>query len=480
MSGVQSEKKTFRKKVVLPRDKDETKVKVKPRQLPDYAEKAGKVRLNTAAILREEARFKKQEEAERKRVEALVVDMRDSSEFDRWQADMRARDEIVNMEQFQLRKLEMEMAREEAIKAQKAKLQENFVTAFKVKEESREQAVKRDHAEAQMLEGKRKVAEQIYDERANIAVERDKVVEQKKKLKDELQAEINEAVARRKEEEIIENAKRDELIRQIREIQKQPVARNKGFDPTEVMGFGLLEEMSLAQLWEKLDEVKRHKEEEMLRRREENLKKKEEKNTELMSKAQRIQDMRAKQTKMNEDKRKQKVEEKERKERLMQQAREKGILAVHEKIGEKKKAKRVEQEKLAKELKEIQLRRNYLQANHALAEEKVWQDLEVAKERRAKNERDDRLLVQERVERVKLVETQLRAKAAMETIKAKTEVLRVFEANYTEAKSANDQLQELLALENATKVDRQREFTTLHQENMKERNPYASKVTMHK
>jgi hypothetical protein len=476
MSAV--EKKTFRKKVVLPRDTDETKVKVIPRQLPNYSDKSGQVRLNAAAILREEARLKKQEQIERKRVEALVVDMRDGSEFERWQAEMKAKDEVESMEHFQLRKIEMELAREEAIKAQKTKLQENYVTAYKIKEESKEQAHRRDQADAQLLDERRRLAEQIYDERANIAVEREKVVDKNKKLKEELQAEITEAVARRKEEEIVEIAKRDELIRQIKEIQKQPMARNKGFDPTEVMGFGLLEEMSLAQLWEKLEVVKKQREEETDKRREDNLRKKEEKNSELMGKAARIQEMRAKQSKANETKRSQQIEDKLRKERLMQQAREKGLLSVHERIGEKKKSKQVEQDKLAKELREIQLKRQYLQANRALVEEKAWKELEVGVERRAKNEQDDRLLVQERIERVKLAETQLRAKAANETIRAKTEFLEEYEGNYTEAKLANEQLQELQALENATKVERQREFTTLHMENMKERNPYGSKVTM--
>jgi hypothetical protein len=208
------------------------------------------------------------------------------------------------------------------------------------------------------------------------------------------------------------------------------------------------------------------------------LRKKEEKNSELMGKAARIQEMRAKQSKANETKRSQQIEDKLRKERLMQQAREKGLLSVHERIGEKKKSKQVEQDKLAKELREIQLKRQYLQANRALVEEKAWKELEVGVERRAKNEQDDRLLVQERIERVKLAETQLRAKAANETIRAKTEFLEEYEGNYTEAKLANEQLQELQALENATKVERQREFTTLHMENMKERNPYGSKVTM--
>ena len=47
--------------------------------------------------------------------------------------------------------------------------------------------------------------------------------------------------------------KKEELIRQIRELEKIPIVRTKGFDPTETGGYGLFEEMSIAELRERLE-----------------------------------------------------------------------------------------------------------------------------------------------------------------------------------------------------------------------------------
>ncbi len=51
----------------------------------------------------------------------------------------------------------------------------------------------------------------------------------------------------------MERKKREELIRQIRELERIPIVRTKGFDPTETSGVGLLEEMSIAELRERLE-----------------------------------------------------------------------------------------------------------------------------------------------------------------------------------------------------------------------------------
>ena len=81
----------------------------------------------------------------------------------------------------------------------------------------------------------------------------EKVKEEKRKIRDEVNKELTEAMQRRKEEEEIEQRKREELIRQIRELERIPIARTKGFDPTETSGLGLLDEMSIAELRERLE-----------------------------------------------------------------------------------------------------------------------------------------------------------------------------------------------------------------------------------
>jgi len=56
-----------------------------------------------------------------------------------------------------------------------------------------------------------------------------------------------------KEEKKYDLDKKAEIIRQIRELAKIPLQRSNGFDPTETAGLGLLEELSLAELRERLE-----------------------------------------------------------------------------------------------------------------------------------------------------------------------------------------------------------------------------------
>ena len=68
---------------------------------------------------------------------------------------------------------------------------------------------------------------------------------------------IQEGLKQRQDEEAAQLAQRVELIRQIRELEKIPIQRTKGFDPTEAGGHGLMEEMSIAELRERLEFNKR-------------------------------------------------------------------------------------------------------------------------------------------------------------------------------------------------------------------------------
>lgn len=476
MAQKTEEKKTFRKKVELPSDKDETLVKIKPVKNPKYENKSAAIRLNAAAILREEARLRKQEEDEKKRIANFMIDMRDDREFDKWQKAMRAKDDLDKIEKLQARKIEMELAREEAIEALQQKYTENKLLAAKIKEENKNQMEEKQFEMDKELEEKKKQAIDIYESRANIQTELEKVKTAKKKIKEELQKEIQEAINQRKEEEALEQARRDELIRQIRELERQPISRTKGFDPNEIMGFGLLEEMSLAQLRERLEQRKQEIESDINARREENIRSKEAKAQDLTQKANKIIEYRNLRAQQFEENKKKKLMEEEKKQKAYQEMREKGLLSAYEKINAKKEARMAEQKKLEKELKEIKLKRQYLNANRALVEEKAWKEHEAGAEREARERQAEALIEQERVERIKLSETNLRSKAAKELAKQKVGVIKGYEGSLADAHEENEFLQREDRREKVAKHQNQKTFEETHKQKMEERQPYAAKI----
>ena len=95
--------------------------------------------------------------------------------------------------------------------------------------------------------------EVIHNQRETAAEKVQDVKVENKRIRDEIHAEITEALERKREEDALELARKEELIRQIRELEKIPIVRTTGFDPTETAGHGLLEEMSLAELRERLE-----------------------------------------------------------------------------------------------------------------------------------------------------------------------------------------------------------------------------------
>lgn len=111
---------------------------------------------------------------------------------------------------------------------------------------------------------------------------------QNRELRDQIAKELSEALKRKKDEEAYEMERKQELIRQIRELEKIPIVRTKGFDPTEAGGHGLLEEMSLAELRERMELNKRSLEQETERKRQNNLTRKDKEAEELMATAQKI------------------------------------------------------------------------------------------------------------------------------------------------------------------------------------------------
>lgn len=80
------------------------------------------MKLNVAAILREEKKLNEKIQEEEQRMRNLEVNMRDESEFEQWKKDMKEKDKYDELELQQRRKIEMELAREGAVRAYEEKI----------------------------------------------------------------------------------------------------------------------------------------------------------------------------------------------------------------------------------------------------------------------------------------------------------------------------------------------------------------------
>jgi len=101
------------------------------------------------------------------------------------------------------------------------------------------------------------VVGQVHSQKDKAAEAMEAMRSENRELRNQISKEIAEALKRKKDEEEFEHRRKQELIRQIRELEKIPIVRTKGFDPTETGGYGLLEEMSIAELRERIEFNKR-------------------------------------------------------------------------------------------------------------------------------------------------------------------------------------------------------------------------------
>ena len=130
-----------------------------------------------------------------------------------------------------------------------------------------------------------------------------------------------------------------------------------------IVGLGILEEMSLEQLREKLVDLKKIKQIEKEKKRQENSEKKDIMVQNLQEKVKFISERRSEIKLSNEEKRKAKKQFEEEEKKRLTEIREKSLLEVYSKIVDKKDKKRFEAERLAKDLREIKLKRQYMNAN---------------------------------------------------------------------------------------------------------------------
>lgn len=370
----------------------------------------------------------------------------------------------------------MELARAEAIEAKEHKLKENHYNASKMKVESQIREDLRLHEKAVDIEVKKDLISKVQDQRlvAEDEVERFKL--KNKEVRDQIHEEISQALARRREEDEAELRKREELIRQIRELEKIPIVRTQGFDPTETAGHGLLNEMSIAELRERLEYEKIRRQAECEQKREENKKAKEEKSDMLSNTAEEIIKARNELKSKKERERLEKQLKKEAEEAKRKEAREKGLLEAYDRISEKKRLKKEEEERLAAELRKIKLQREYLNADKSMMEKKAWKDLEAGAERQARDKQNNALLDQWRTNGIKVKDLSINAQNNKKTVQNKIEYEKGYKGRLETRKMENEILhKEVLEYKNTKYAKQKIQEETLKTKQHK-MNPFKNKI----
>merc|ERR1712224_881279 len=147
----------------------------------------------------------------------------------------------------------------------------------------------------------------------------------------------------KKREDQKEMERRKDIIRQIRALERVSCTKVKTFDAAEDPRGGYMEEMSLAELRDRLQILKSQHEKEVEDRREANLEKKERKQQEYMEKAQNLARTRSR-GKLEAQERHQRLRAKQaEEERAKAKFHEECILEVAEMRAQKKKEKRLQE-----------------------------------------------------------------------------------------------------------------------------------------
>jgi hypothetical protein len=329
--------------------------------LKDFTKLNANVKYNETAILREEYLIKKKQKEEEAQLNKILVEKKDAGEFERWKREMEERDNLLRDEEISRRKLELDLNREVATEYFQQRILENKLKAAKHKEEESIKMAEKQEILNKELEQKKILVKEIEKEREYVQEEREKMIQKNKENYTKQANEYHDLVLKANEEKKIEENRRKDIILQIRELERLPLKRTKGFDPTETSGYGLLEEMSIAELKERLELQKKFYNEYLESKKEENKLRQAERNVELTKKANLVLNYRDQLRNIKEIERRNKLEEKNQKIAKINSIREKSLLETREKINDKKLKMKKEEEILEKKIREIKLQRQYLQ-----------------------------------------------------------------------------------------------------------------------
>uniref|UniRef100_K3W5K6 Cilia- and flagella-associated protein 99 n=1 Tax=Globisporangium ultimum (strain ATCC 200006 / CBS 805.95 / DAOM BR144) TaxID=431595 RepID=K3W5K6_GLOUD len=363
----------------------------KAKPAPDFASLGAsggvqEVKLNTAAILREDALYKKKQAKDAQLIHAYETELRDPMDFYRWQSGMLQQDLENREAEVEARRLEMVQAQYEAIEAAHRAKMENREVAIQMKTIAKDLEAQRLQEEAELEERYRQQMSEL--KRIRESAPRDaesKVKEEKARQREELNEFLAAERERKTAQDAIEQAQREELIRQIRALDRVHREHVVVFDPTETAQLGLLEEMSLAELKERLQVRKSHQQAWEESRRENIMTDKQEKDAMLLEKVKNLSRMRYAAASANASHRSQKKALEATKKREEEELRRQGNLELAQKLTGQRLAREQQVAKLKHEAEELAKKRRFLGAAKNVLEETHFDQLKRGSERGARN-----------------------------------------------------------------------------------------------
>ncbi len=442
----------------------------------DFSKNSGDVNYNQTAILREDYLIEKKRKEEEDNLKRILIEKTDSKDHMKWIKEMKLKDDIEKLEEIQKRKIELNLNREVATTYLQRRTRINLLKALEHKKKELINSKIREEKKKQEILEKRELVKEIDKERENIIRIKKEIEDNNKEIYKNRKNEYKILDLMKSEEKKIEKERRDNLISQIRELERIPMKRSTGFDPTETPGYGLLEEMSLVELKERLEIQKKMFLDEMIAKREENKLIMKEKNDVLLEKANRIIENRDKLRNLKEIERKMKKDALKEKEDIMNEIKEKNLFEVKKKIEYKKERLRKEDETFQKKIREIKLQRQFLQQGSAVVEEKKFKMIEDGLERKINDNQNVNLIEQEKKEEVKWREVKRKFEISKSDIKNQKDKLIKFHEEFENKKKLNEIIIEEDKIFKKAVYDKERALKAFQRQDALERNKFSDQL----
>ena len=408
---------------------------------PPLSQIGADVKLNAAAILREEATMTAKISKEVAIIRDFEGNLRDTTEYFAWQEQERKRDEDVKLMAVAMRKQEAEEAAMSAkiaatIKEEQAKLivqDMKAINAIVLKHVALEKE--------EEIKVKQKIAEQVKSvEFLKPAIARSEIIQKRKKKHDRVRESSIAAEAKLAKEREIEAAEKAEMLRKIRAFERVPEVSIKSFDPNTTSQVGLLSEMSLVEMNDRLAILRRNEAMQVADKRRDFLLEKREKEELMLARVRNIQRVRERMSLINRETRIEKKDKTLSEKEAGETERDEKLLILNKKLLQKRAERENERREMAEDNARKAKAAMFLGGQAAETEAARLESRLLGMELRAQHDKEIGLGTQERASGVKVAEA------------------RAAEVRFAEAKAKQDALEKTKKLELMAKSKEENEY----------------------